>query len=548
MTQAQTKKHVKGVAVLSADGHLVVQFGVVSDPRIRSMVTDTVWLEDALKRRVVPILLTEARYLALSADVEEGRLILIFEEPSENVLKFFMSVDFAVDIIDHIISDPYDAMAIIDDDSRLVFVSPVHEKFFGLLPGEAAGRKVTEVIENTRLNHVVSTGVAEVGQIQKMRGSERVVSRHPIRRDGKVVGAIGRVMFKGPQQVEALARRIKTLENEIASYKSESDARRREEEALSIIVGESQAIRSVREEIRKVAALDIPVLIQGESGTGKELVAQALHRLSPRHSKRLITVNAAALPASLVESELFGYEAGSFTGADRKGRAGKFELADKGTIFLDEIGDMPLEVQSKLLRVLQDRIVERVGGDRARKIDFRLVSATNRDLERFIETEKFRLDLFFRISPVVITLPRLSDHIEDIPLLVEHFLRDIAGQYGRAVPHVPDEVHDFLMSRKWPGNVRELRHILERALVFCEGDNLRVSNFSKNPSTEPVAEIAGSSAALPRQPAGSTLKEQIDQLENQLIADALERFKGNKKRAAEHLQVSRSYLYKKLGE
>ena len=226
-----------------------VQFGVVSDPRIRSMVTDTVWLEDALKRRVVPILLTEARYLALSADVEEGRLILIFEEPSENVLKFFMSVDFAVDIIGTTSSaTPMTRWRSSTTIRVLCSFPPVHEKFFGLLPGEAAGRKVTEVIENTRLNHVVSTGVAEVGQIQKMRGSERVVSRHPIRRDGKVVGAIGRVMFKGPQQVEALARRIKTLENEIASYKSESDARRREEEALSIIVGESQAIRSVREE------------------------------------------------------------------------------------------------------------------------------------------------------------------------------------------------------------------------------------------------------------------------------------------------------------
>jgi transcriptional regulator with PAS, ATPase and Fis domain len=354
-------------------------------------------------------------------------------------------------------------------------------------------------------------------------------------------------MFKGPEQVEALSRRVNALEQEISTYKAEAMEERRRERYLDAIIGQSFAIHSVRQQIRKLAPLDVPVLIQGESGTGKELVAQALHMLSPRYGGRLISVNAAALPASLVESELFGYEAGSFTGADRKGRPGKFELADKGTIFLDEIGDMPIEVQSKLLRVLQDRMVERVGSDRPKRVDFRLCSATNRDLEQFIEQGKFRLDLYYRISPVSIALPTLEERMEDIPLLLRHFLQDLAQQYDRQVPDIDLEVHDYLRARAWPGNVRQLRHEVERAFVFCEGGVLRVCDFSKAgaQTRHPV------SSALERDSAASQeagpLRQALDQVENDLIANAMARFKGNKKKAAEHLGVSRSYLYKKLG-
>ncbi|MCQ9615447.1 sigma 54-interacting transcriptional regulator [Paenalcaligenes niemegkensis] len=347
------------------------------------------------------------------------------------------------------------------------------------------------MIENTRLNYVIRTGVAEIGQIQRMRGGERVVSRHPIRHDGKVVGAIGRVMFKGPQQVEALSRRINALEQEIESYRSEARKNRQNESYLDVIVGCSPAIMYLRDQIRKIAPLDIPVLIQGESGTGKELVAQALHMLSARSQERLVTVNAAALPAQLVESELFGYEAGSFTGADQKGRAGKFEQAEKGTLFLDEIGDMPLEVQAKLLRVLQDRIVERVGGGNPKHIDFRLCSATNRNLEEFVEQGKFRLDLFYRISTVVIQMPALADRLEDIPLLLNHFLSQFATQYSRKIPEVDVAVLDHLMERTWPGNVRELRHVIERAFVFCEDDRLRVTDFKSAGNKDDIEGVQG---------------------------------------------------------
>ena len=548
-TLVETEKRIPGLAGLvltNAAGKYLASAGVGTDPRIRSLVRDPEWRREASARRMIPILLNDVRYAALATPFDGGCLLLLSEPPSDTVLDFIVGVDFAYDILNHILSDPYDAMAIVDADSKLAYISPVHEKFFGLQSGEAVGRNVRDVIENSRLHHVVRNGVAEVGQIHRMRGKERVVSRHPILHHGKIVGAIGRIMFKGPQQLEAMATRIKALEQEIATYKAKADSDSVGEKFLDAIVGQSFAIGSVKEQIRKIAPLDIPVLIQGESGTGKELVAQALHMLSPRCDGRLVTVNAAALPDSLVESELFGYEPGAFTGAGRKGRAGKFELADKGTIFLDEIGDMPLDVQSKLLRVLQDRMVERVGGEKPKRVDFRLFSATNRDLEAFIERDKFRLDLFYRISPVVIAMPTLAERIEDLPLLLGHFAADFAKQYGRPVPEIDMDLPAYLMAQAWPGNVRQFRHAVERAMVFAESGRLRIEDFQndgkfggkRRPPEHPASAPAGNS--------NGTLKDSVEALEAKLINEAIVRYEGNKKKAAQNLGISRSYLYKKL--
>ncbi|MBW6418518.1 sigma-54-dependent Fis family transcriptional regulator [Celeribacter sp. PS-C1] len=542
---ATASSHV-GVAIVGTDGQVLAALGKAEDPRIQAMVSDEDWIAQAREKRIVPMLFADAKCIAHVAPVSGGYIVLLSDEPGENVLNFVLNVDFAYDIIEHILTDPYDAMAVVDAKAKLAYISPVHEKFFGLRAGEGLGRPVRDVIENTRLHHVLKTGIAEVGQIQKMGSRERVVSRHPIRRNEAIVGAIGRVMFKGPQQVQAMARRINVLEAEVETYKKhtkEITQTDKSESFLDAIIGKSPAIQSVRQQIRKIAPLDIPVLIQGESGTGKELVARALHMLSARQDARLVTVNAAALPESLVESELFGYEAGSFTGAAKKGKAGKFEMADKGTIFLDEIGDMPLDVQSKLLRVLQDRVVERVGGDKPKHVDFRLCSATNRDLEAFVDQGKFRLDLFYRISPIVIRLPTLEERIEDIPLLVNHFVREIAEHHNRTVPEVDIDVTHYLMDQSWPGNIRQLRHILERAFVFAEEGRLSVRDFENGGAMMGEGDKPDLQGG-PRTP--SKLKGALDDLEQKLIADALARFNGNKKKAAEYLGVSRSYLYTKL--
>lgn len=539
---------LSGIAVVAFDGKLLYAYGRGEEPAVQAAITNRSWLADVAGRDAHPITLRDETLVALVNRCSDAYLIVLSREPIGTAMRFVMNVDFAFDIFAQVLTDPYDAMVVIDDKERIAFVSPVHEKFFGLGEGEAVGKHIREMIPNTRLPEILRSGVAEVGQLLRLKDGDRVVSRHPIRRNGKIVGAIGRVMFKGPQQVEELSRRVNSLERQIAQYKMEASAEKRASRHLDAIIGRSLAIESVRQQIRKVAPLDVPVLIQGESGTGKELVAQALHMLSARHSGRLVTVNAAALPASLVESELFGYEAGSFTGADRKGRPGKFELADKGTIFLDEIGDMPMEVQSKLLRVLQDRIVERVGGDKPKHVDFRLCTATNRDLQRFIEENQFRLDLFYRISPVCIMLPPLRERLEDVPLLLHHFVAELSGKYGKPTPEIEPDVIDFLMGQQWPGNVRQLRHEVERALVFAENGKLVVADFIRGATHSPRAPERARSGLPMTAPEGEVMKSAIEQLEQDLITESMGRFKGNKKRVAEYLGVSRSYLYKKLGE
>ncbi|ACS43719.1 sigma-54 interaction domain-containing protein [Methylorubrum extorquens] len=404
------------------------------------------------------------------------------------------------------------------------------------------------MIENTRLDRVVATGKAEVGEIQSMRGAERVVTRTPIKRGDKVLGAVGRIMFKGPAQVETLSRRINVLEREVEFYKREAAAICNRSYGLDTLIGESAPMRRLRGEIIKVAPLEIPVLIRGESGTGKELVAQALHRLSARRDSAVVMVNAAALPATLVESELFGYEPGAFTGADRKGRKGKFEQAAGGTIFLDEIGDMPMEVQAKLLRVLQDRIVERIGSDRPQHVDFRLVTATNHDLQELVTAGRFRLDLFYRISAITIEIPPLRSRVDDIPVLVAHFIKDVADRHHQPCPEVTDSALSYLMEQPWPGNIRQLRHEVERAFVFAENGRICADTFTpaddfRAPSTTPALAARDIATA---NPGAATLKASIGQVEIELVRAALTRNQGNKKRAAQELGISRSYLYKLL--
>ncbi len=536
--------HAEGIVILDRAGAILHAAGIGSDERVRAIVADPERLRELREHRLIALNL-DGRRLAIVAMPFDGGLITILSEVPDSVFDFIGAVDFAYDIIHHMIRDPFDAMTVVDAEARVAFISPVHESFLGLERGEAIGMPVRNVIENTRLDRVVRTGKAEVGQLQRMRGAERIVSRVPIQRDARTLGAIGRVMFRGPEKLDALNRRLHDLEREVEFYRREAKALRRQDYGTEAIIGESQAIQRLKSEIIKVAPLDVSVLIRGESGTGKDLIAKALHNLSPRKENKLITVNAAALPASLVESELFGYEPGAFTGADRKGRRGKFELAAGGSIFLDEIGDMPLDVQAKLLRVLQDHVVERVGGNQGHEVDFRLISATNRNLQSLVRSDRFRLDLYYRISPVVLEVPPLRERLEDIPLLVAYFLREYCERHRRPVPELSGDLLDHLASMPWPGNVRQLRHEVERAVIFSESSTLSPADFLRyddvlhSPDLVPLA----SRATHP----GETLQAAVERIEEELIRDAMRRHAGNKKRTAEELGISRSYLYKRLG-
>jgi PAS domain S-box-containing protein len=538
----------EGVLVTDETGKIVFADGFGDDQRVRSLAADKAWIAEARDRRLQLLIVDRRTFVVLASPLGRGNLLMFSSPNSKPVIDFIGSVDFAYDIFEYLLTNPFDAMTVVDSVGRIVYISPVHEGFFGLAHGEANGKPVKQVIENSRLDKVVSSGKAEVGEIQRMRGVERVVTRVPIKKNEKIVGAIGRVMFKGPQQVETLSRRINALEGEVEFYKREAAALRARTYVIDDLVGDSPAMQRLRREILKVAPLELPILIIGESGSGKELVAHALHRLSPRRDSAFVMVNAAALPATLVESELFGYEPGAFTGADRKGRKGKFEQAAEGSIFLDEIGDMPIEVQAKLLRVLQDRMIERIGGERAYEVDFRLVSATNHNLQDLVANGKFRLDLYYRISPIILQVPPLRSRIDDIPLLAKRFMADVATRHQRPIPTLSEGALSYLMEQSWPGNVRQLRHEVERAFVFAEEDLITADAFAQNGNLRATLSAGFSVNADPVKSVFGSLRDTVDQVEIEMIQKALAQHNGNKKKAAQELGISRSYLYKVLGE
>jgi nitrogen regulation protein NR(I) len=321
------------------------------------------------------------------------------------------------------------------------------------------------------------------------------------------------------------------------------------------LVGSSPAMRAVYDMVARVADSPSTVLITGESGTGKELVAKALHRGSSRRDKPLIKVNCAAIPKDLVESELFGYEKGAFTGAVGS-KPGRFELADGGTLFLDEIGEIPVEMQVKLLRALQESEFERVGGIRTLRVDVRLIAATNRDLKALTAEGRFREDLYYRLAVVPIALPPLRERKEDVPLLVRHFIEKFNRRLGKRVEGIDEEALQLLMGYGWPGNIRELENLMERSVLFADGATIHAAALPdtlRDRGAGPPAPIAavGPLGAIAA-PSGASMKEIVkqaqDALERELIIRALDETGGNVTRAAKRLQISRKSLQVKMKE
>jgi formate hydrogenlyase transcriptional activator len=275
------------------------------------------------------------------------------------------------------------------------------------------------------------------------------------------------------------------------------------------IIGKSRALKSVLEQVERVGPTDSTVLIQGETGTGKELIARAIHNVSPRCGHHFVKLNCAAIPFELLESELFGYEKGAFTGAVGQ-KTGRFDLADKGTLLLDEVGDIPLALQPKLLRVLQEREYERLGSTRTRKVDVRIVAATHRVLEEMILENLFRLDLYYRLNVFPITIPPLRERPEDIPLLARHFVRQSARQMNKTIDVISPETMEALSQYSWPGNIRELQNVIERSVIVHEKGELSIKRCWLSRATfpnEPVTHIFRRSAIEERKMIGAALAE-----------------------------------------
>jgi transcriptional regulator with PAS, ATPase and Fis domain len=424
-----------------------------------------------------------------------------------------------------------------DTKGTIVYINRTYARFLDIDIDGSVGRHVTEVISNSRLHIVAKTGIAEVNYPHQYKNTGFLVHRIPLRREGRIIAVVGLVLFDSATTATKLAEKLDRLESKIVDVQKELANVHTSQFSFESIIGTSLSMKQVKREAVSAAATDMPVLITGESGTGKELFAHAVHNASDRRHFPFIRVNCAALPKDLLEAELFGYEKGSFTGADPNGKPGKFELAHLGTIFLDEIGDMPLEMQPKLLRVLELKEFERVGSVRLISSDFRIVAATNQDLDGLMKAGQFRRDLYFRLNGIPIRIDPLRKRREDIIPLAYHFIeKAIKGPSGKGI-RIHSEAQKTLDSYDWPGNARELLHVIQRALYKSEYETIRQDN---------LPDYLYHPAVFPKRSDATSLNDYMRSAERFLIEQTLRQVDGNKTKASELLGIHRTLLYRKM--
>jgi PAS domain S-box-containing protein len=441
-----------------------------------------------------------------------------------------------IDILNTIMDTANDWNVVIDSKGYITMMSKGYREFIGI--EDAIGKHVTEVIENTRLHQVVKTGIKEIGDVQEIKGNRMVAMRIPVKRDGKIVGAVGKVMFKDIGDFFTLGKKLKNLEKEIEYYKSKLNNDKLAKYSLEDIVGNGEKISLVKSMTLKAARTDSSVLITGESGTGKELFAHAIHNSSKRRLAPFIKINCAAIPSELLESELFGYEEGAFTGAKKGGKEGKFALANGGTILLDEIGDMPLNMQAKLLRVIQEKEVEKIGGSKTTNIDVRIIASTNKNLEEMVKKGEYREDLYYRLNVIRLELPPLRDRQDDIEELANALRKKISDRLGIYVEGFDPDTIDLLKNYSWPGNIRELENVIERAINLLDTDlTIRPSHMPSRITNKSIKSYYSKDLQL---------KNIIEEVEKEVIEKCLKDNHGNKNKTAKILGISRPGLYMKI--
>ena len=411
-------------------------------------------------------------------------------------------------------------------------------RHLGYRPEEVLGKKVHNFAPGTRVDEVLATGKAVIGyNITGSSGDRLFNNCLPLFDGDQIIGAVVFTFFTTTEEAVGFSKTIRELTSQIDYYKDALSRLQGAHYSIDNIIGKSAAIRQLKDQIREASRTMSTVLIEGETGCGKELVANAIHDLSGRRDKPLIKLNCSAIPPELVESELFGYEGGAFTGASRQGKKGYFEAADTGSLFLDEINQMAYHVQPKLLRVLQEREVVHVGGSRSVPVDVRIIAASNRPLHELVAEEKFREDLYYRLNVVNIHIPPLRERLEDIPDLIEGLRVRLNRTLGMHVDGFNQEVEERLQQYDWPGNVRELNNVVERAMNHHMQGVLTWDDFRD------YFEMRKVSARKE-----NTLRRQKAKTEEALIRETLEKYRYNKTKTAQALGISRTMLYQKLGK
>lgn len=439
-----------------------------------------------------------------------------------------------------LLESPHESVILVDKDGIVRYISRAAAEFYQADDQDIVGRHIHKLNPQSRLPEVIRTGRAEVGSMLRMKGKERIITRIPLRdAQGNIMGAFAKLVFWHLDRVKELVRQTEVLEERLTYYEKELQNLYSNRYDLQLVVGESPLIQDAKQVATQAAQSDLSLLITGETGTGKDLFAHAVHRMSHRHDKPFVKVNCGAIPHELFESELFGYQAGAFTGASQKGKPGKFELADGGTIFLDEIGEMPLVMQVKLLRVIQEHEVERLGATKPLKLNFRVIAATNRDLKAMMKTGAFRQDLYYRLNIFHLHTPPLRKIRQDIPRMAYHILSSLRTGKRILPGKVSPEAMQRLVSYDWPGNVRELKNAIERAAAVAGGSTLQVKHLPQD--------FLENFTPLPQQNgAPLTLKQAKAAAEKQALEQALKYTNGNRTQAAELLGIHRTGIHQKI--
>ncbi|MBS4172005.1 sigma 54-interacting transcriptional regulator [Bacillus sp. FJAT-49736] len=454
--------------------------------------------------------------------------------------------------LDEIINLAAERIVVVDRDGIIRYINSAYCEFLGTTVEDATDKPVQDIIENSRMHIVARTGQAELAAVQPINDSEMIANRYPLYIEEELVGAVGTVMFKNPQEWWEYSKKIQPILEELNYYKNNFEKGLASKYTFEDLIGSSTEFIKSKMLAEKISVNHSAVLLLGESGTGKELFAHAIHHNSPRQHFPLVRINCASIPEHLLESELFGYEDGAFTGAKRGGKKGKFELANYGTIFLDEIGDMPLPMQSKLLRVLQEKEIERVGGQKPIFIDVRIIAATHRNLEKMVEEGTFRQDLYYRLNVIKIEIPPLRNRKEDIPAIAFNLLKKLERKFHRNGIVLSEEVLLKLMNHKWPGNIRELENVLERAINVLDGTNtVKMKHLPLYLQDDDIYISGYPSFSLDSMPPNNReesvapLKDILSFVEKNAIIQALKKTNGNRLEAAKLLGISKTSLYDK---
>jgi len=425
---------------------------------------------------------------------------------------------------------------IVDNECKIRYIGQKYASKFGFTQKDLIGADVRVIIPRTKLPYVLKTKKPIYAELFELNNGELIVcNRLPIFDDeNNVIGVISVSFFDNLNLIDKLSTELAVLKSKNKIYQKQLESLKSEEE----IIGESVLINQLRITIEQVAPMNIPVLLSGETGVGKEVFANAVHMASNRRNNKYIKINCAAIPNELLESELFGYVEGAFSGASKNGKTGKFELANRGTLLLDEIGEMRMELQAKLLRVLQEKEIEKVGGTKPTAIDVRIICSTNQNIEELIREGKFRKDLYYRINTVEMEIPALRDRKDDILLLCEHFIQKFNKIHNCKITDIEDKVIELFKEYDWPGNIRQLEHVIERACVTIFTGKLDTNAFRFFLDTIQLEKVS--------EGYGQSFQEQKQETERNLILHTLDITKGNKTEAAKLLHISRSLLYKKI--